>query len=378
MDCILTRQNFHAGLTAVSAGIPTKTTLPVLSNILFDAVSDGVWMIGTDLDVVIKKWVPAEVKAPGDLTAPGKKLQEIVKELPDKMIGMVSRSDQLELSCGKSNFKLNGMPSHEFPTLPEIDFSSAWKVKGEDLHSLIKNTSFAVSSEESRPILNGVLWELRDGQMRMVATNGHRLARMGVPAKVEDAPNEDFIVPPLALQQVQRLFSGSEEVEVSNSGNHLGFRTKDTQVYTRLIDGTYPNYEQVLPKDNDKIAVVNKNELASALRRMAVVASDQTRRIRMAFSVLDKGGANVHLSVLTPDLGEGSDEIGLVSYEGEGLEIGFNATYFLEVLKYMPTESVKMTFKAPEKAATIEPDYQGQEKRKEDYVCLVMPLRLID
>tara|TARA_B110000438_G_C15727057_1_gene612520 strand:- start:478 stop:1116 length:639 start_codon:yes stop_codon:yes gene_type:complete len=212
----------------------------------------------------------------------------------------------------------------------------------------------------------------------MVATNGHRLARMGVPAKVEDAPNEDFIVPPLALQQVQRLFDGSEEVEVSNSGNHLGFRTKDTQVYTRLIDGTYPNYEQVLPKDNDKIAVINKNELASALRRMAVVASDQTRRIRMSFSVSEKGEASVHLSVLTPDLGEGSDELGLVSYEGEGLEIGFNATYFLEVLKYMPTESVKMTFKAPEKAATIEPDYQDQEKRKEDYICLVMPLRLID
>ena len=134
----------------------------------------------------------------------------------------------------------------------------------------------------------------------------------------------------------------------------------------------------MLPKDNDKIAVINKNELASALRRMAVVASDQTRRIRMSFSVSEKGEANVHLSVLTPDLGEGSDELGLVSYEGEGLEIGFNATYFLEVLKYMPTESVKMTFKAPEKAATIEPDYQDQEKRKEDYICLVMPLRLID
>ena len=114
MDCIITRQNFHAGLTAVSAGIPTKTTLPVLSNILFDAVSDGVWMIGTDLDVVIKKWVPAEVKAPGDLTAPGKKLQEIVRELPDQMIGMSSRGDQLELSCGKSNFKLKIQPVKKF------------------------------------------------------------------------------------------------------------------------------------------------------------------------------------------------------------------------------------------------------------------------
>jgi len=201
---------------------------------------------------------------------------------------------------------------------------------------------------------------------------------MGVPAKVEGAPNQDFIVPPLALQQVQRLFDRSDDIEVSNSGNHLGFRTKDTEVYTRLIDGTYPNYEQVLPKDNDKIAVVNKDELAAALRRMAVVASDQTRRIRMSFTKSDQGEGSVHLSVLTPDLGEGSDELELVSYEGEGLEIGFNATYFLEVLRYMPTESVQMAFNAPEKAATIVPDYQNKEKKAEDYICLVMPLRLID
>ena len=371
MNCLITRQNLHSGLAAVSASIPTKTTLPVLSNILFEAEKDGIWMSGTDLDVTVRVWVPAEVKKHGSITAPGKKLQEITKELPDQPVELSTRGEQIELKCGKSHFKLNGLPSDDFPTLPEVDFEEGWSVEVRDLQGLIKNTAFAVSSEESRPILNGVLWELRDGNMQMVATNGHRLARKSVPAGSSAAASADFIVPPVALQQVQRLFESKDNLEVAKSGNHLGFRASGTEVYTRLIEGTYPNYEQVIPKDNDKFAIVAKDALVSAVRRMAVVASDQTHRIRMAFEQ-----DCVHLTVLTPDLGEGEDELEL-TYEGEGIEIGFNAAYLLEVLKYMSTDEVKMTFKAPERAATIEPvPTEGEEP--EDYLCLVMPLRLLD
>ena len=371
MNCLITRQNLHKGLAAVSASIPTKTTLPVLSNILFEAGQDGISMSGTDLDVAVRVWVPAEVKEQGSITAPGKKLQEIVRELAEQPVELSTRGDQIELRCGKSYFKLNGLPSDSFPTLPEVDFEQGWSVKGGDLHGLIKHTAFAVSSEESRPILNGVLWELRDSHMRMVATNGHRLARKGVAAGPSNAPSEDFIVPPIALQQVQRLFESKETLEVAKSGNHLGFRADGTEVYTRLIEGTYPNYEQVIPKDNDKFAIVDKDALASAVRRMAVVASDQTHRIRMAFE-----SDRVQLTVLTPDLGEGEDELEL-TYEGERIEIGFNAAYLLEVLKYMSTEEVKITLKAPERAATIEP-VPAEGKEVEDYLCLVMPLRLLD
>jgi len=204
----------------------------------------------------------------------------------------------------------------------------------------------------------------------MVATNGHRLARMGIPTAPASAPTTQFIVPPAALTQVQRLFGKDDDLEVARSGNHLGFRAEGTEVYTRLIEGNYPNYEQVIPKDNDRYATVEKKALESAVRRMAVVASDQTHRIRMTFQP-----DRVHLSVLTPDLGEGHDELEL-SYEGEDLEIGFNANYLLEVLKYMPTEEVKITFKAPERAATLEPVAEGGEEI--DYLCLVMPLRLLD
>lgn len=370
MKFTITRQNLHSGLAAVSASIPSKTTLPVLSNILFEAKDDGVWVSGTDLDVSVRVRVQADVTETGSLTAPGKKLQEITRELPDQPVEISTFGDQIELRCGRSQFKLNGLPAEEFPSLPEIGFDGGWSILGKALHGLIHHTSFAVSTEESRPILNGVLWELRDGEMRMVATNGHRLARMTVPAESGDAPSADFIVPPAALQHVQRLFQGEDVLRVARTGNHLGFQSGSTEVFTRLIEGTYPNYEQVIPRDNDKWATVEKKALESAVRRMAVVASDQSHRIRLKF---DTG--RVHLNVLTPDLGEGYDELEL-DYDGDELEIGFNANYLLEVLRYMPTDEVKIGFKAPERAATVEPVGEGDDAM--DYLCLVMPLRLMD
>lgn len=376
MKFTITRQNLHNGLAAVSASIPSKTTLPVLSNILFETDGDGVWMSGTDLDVSVRVKVPAEVHESGTLTAPGKKLQEITRELPSAPVEISTRGDQIALECGRSSFKLNGLPADEFPSLPQLDFQAAVRVGGEELHRLIQHTAFAVSTEESRPILNGVLWELREGSMRMVATNGHRLARMGVATGPGSVGSTDFIVPPAALSQVQRLLKDADEIEVAwDAGadgaarkNHLGFRSGSTEVYTRLIEGSYPNYEQVIPKDNDKVATVDKKTLESAVRRMAVVASDQTHRIRLRFEP-----DRVHLNVLTPDLGEGSDELEL-AYDGDEIEIGFNANYLLEVLRYMPTDEVKMSFKAPERAATLEP--LGDDAL--DYLCLVMPLRILE
>jgi DNA polymerase-3 subunit beta len=368
MNFTITRQNLHNGLAAVSASIPSKTTLPVLSNILFEAREGEVRMSGTDLDVAVRVRVPADVKQTGSLTAPGKKLQEIVRELPDHPVEVTTRGEQIELKCGKSHFKLNGLPADEFPTLTEVDFASGLTVTGTNLNGLIHRTSFAVSTEESRPILNGVLWELRDGEMKMVATNGHRLARMAVPVESTGTRAADFIVPPAALGQVQRLFKDDDAIEVARSDNHLGFRAASTEVYTRLIEGTYPNYEQVIPRDNDKTATIGKKALESAVRRMAVVASDQTHRIRLKFEP-----GRVHLNVLTPDLGEGHDELE-IDYQGSELEIGFNANYLLEVLRYMPSEDVKFSFKAPERAATMEP----VGEHVPDYLCLVMPLRLLD
>ena len=248
-------------------------------------------------------------------------------------------------------------------------FNESWRIRSGDLQKLIEHTAFAVSNEESRPILNGVLWELKPELMRMVATNGHRLAKMEMPIKSGGAPASDLIVPPKALEQIRRLFPADEELEIARGENHLGFRSPFTAVYTRLIEGPYPPYPEVIPKDNNRVAIADRTALTSALRRMTIIASDQTHRVRLSFN-----SGMLKLSVQTPDLGEATDELA-IRYTGDVLDIGFNANYLLEILRYIPTDEVRLTFKAPERAATVEPEGWADPA---SYLCLVMPLRLLD
>lgn len=367
MKLSVTRDNLHAGLGAVSATIPTKTTLPVLSNILLQAEDGRLTLSGTDLDISVSVSIDAEVKEAGSVTVPARKFAEMVRELAPSPVHITVSGVEIRIESGKSRFKLFGLAPEEFPSAPEVDFSDSWKMDAGLLQELITRTSFAVSTEESRPILNGVLWQLKPDSAAMVATNGHRLAKMTIQISGVGAPETDLIVPPKALQQVQRLFAKEGEIELAHSRNHLAFRSETRLVYTRLIEGPYPNYQQVIPTDNDRLATANRDELSSAIRRMAVVASDQTHRVRMTFTK-----NKLSFKVQTPDLGEAEEEMA-IDYQGDALEIGFNANYLLEVLKYMPDEDVVLQFKAPERAATFMPASGAP-----DYLCLVMPLRLLD
>jgi DNA polymerase-3 subunit beta len=370
MRFTISREKLQEGLTAVAASIPAKTTLPVLANIMVETTDRGIRLSGTDLDIAVSTEVAADVEQPGALTIPAKKLSEIARELPPAPVRIAAAGEQrVTLDCGKAHFKILGLPRDEFPTFPAVRFNESWRIRSGDLQKLISHTSFAVSTEESRPILNGVLWELRPEQMRMVATNGHRLAKMELPIKSTNAPSSDLIVPPKALEQVRRLFPSDEELEIARGENHLGFRSPFTSVFTRLIEGPYPPYDQVIPKDNNRVAVADKASLVSALKRMSVIASDQTHRIRLSFNA-----ALLRFSVQTPDLGEAQDELP-VRFNGDPLDIGFNANYLLEILRYIPTDEVKLTFKAPERAATVEPEGWSDPAT---YLCLVMPLRLLD
>jgi DNA polymerase-3 subunit beta len=378
MRFTIAREKLQEALTAVTASVPAKTTLPVLANLLVETTDRGIRLSGTDLDMAVSTEVSADVDAAGAITIPAKKLAEIVRELPSAPVKVSAAGEQkITLECSRSRFRLLGLPRDEFPSFPAVRFDESWRIRSGELQKLISHTAFAASTEESRPILNGVLWELRADRMRMVATNGHRLAKMEVPISAggsgngnsAGSPGGDLIVPPKALEQIRRLFPAEEELEIARGDNHLGFRSPFTAVYTRLIEGPYPNYEQVIPKDNDRIAMADKNALLGALRRMSVIASDQTHRIRMAFNA-----GMLKFSVQTPDLGEAQDELP-ISFEGDPLEVGFNATYLLEVLRYMPTDEVRMTFKHPERAATIEPAGWDDPAK---YLCLVMPLRLVD
>lgn len=368
MKVTVTREQLREGLEAVQASVPSKTTLPVLANVLFEVEAEGIRLSGTDLDMAVSTVVPAEVDEAGAVTLPAKKLLELVRELPSSSIRITSAGDQrVSLECARSRFKLLGLPKEEFPAFPTVAFAGGWKTTAGDLQKLISHVAFAASTEESRPILNGVLWELRPDRMRMVATNGHRLAKMDLSS--QGGSEADLIVPPKALDQIRKLFSSDTSLEIARSDNHIGFRSGETQVFSRLIEGPYPNYEQVIPRDNDRSATIDKASLAAALRRTAVVASDQTHRVRLSFQ-----GGVLKLSVQTPDLGEASDEIA-VTYEGDTIDIGFNANYLLEILKHMPTEEIRLTFKAPERAATLEPVGWDDPAT---YLCLVMPLRLLD
>ena len=372
MRFTISREKLQEGLAAVTPAVPTKTTLPVLGNLLVQTSDKGIRLSGTDLDIAVSTEVTADVESAGGITIPARKLAEIARELPPAPVKISSSGDQrITLECGRSRFKLLGLPKTEFPAFPAVQFEKASRVPSGDLQKLISHTAFAASTEESRPILNGVLWELRGGQMRMVATNGHRLAKMEVEAKVSGVKGSanEFIIPPKALEQIRQLFPAEEELEVAHGENHVGFRSPFTAVYTRLIEGPYPSYEQVIPKDNDKVAIVDRGALTSALKRMSVVASDQTHRIRLSFN-----SGMLKFSVSTPDLGEAQDELP-VRFTGDPLDIGFNAAYLLEILRYMPTDEVRMTFKAPERAATVEPEGWADPAK---YLCLLMPLRLVD
>jgi DNA polymerase-3 subunit beta len=370
MRFTISREKLQEGLTAVAASIPAKTTLPVLANILVETTERGIRLSGTDLDIAVSTEVVADVETSGAITIPAKKLSEIARELPPAPVKIGAMGEQrITLECGRSKFKLLGLPRDEFPTFPQVRFQDSWRIRSGDLQKLISHTSFAVSTEESRPILNGVLWELRADHMRMVATNGHRLTRMDLPTGSSNSPSGDLIVPPKALDQVRRLFPAEEDFEIAQGDNHLGFRSPFTSVFTRLIEGPYPNYEQVIPRDNDRVAISDKVALISALKRMSVIASDQTHRIRLSFNA-----GLLRFSVQTPDLGEAQDELP-IRFTGDPLDIGFNANYLLEILRYMPTDDVRITLKAPERAVTVEPEAWADPA---SYLCLVMPLRLMD
>ena len=369
MRFTISREKLQEGLTAVGPSVPSKTTLPVLANLLLETTERGIRLSGTDLDIAVSTEVSADVEGAGAITIPAKKLSEIARELPPAPVKIAAVGEQrVTLECGRSKFKLLGLPRDEFPTFPQVRFNESWRVRSGDLQKLISHTAFAVSTEESRPILNGVLWELRPERMRMVATNGHRLTRMDLPI-TSSGTGGDLIVPPKALEQVRRLFPAEEDLEIAQGDNHLGFRSPFTAVFTRLIEGPYPNYEQVIPRDNDRVAISDKVALISALKRMSVIASDQTHRIRLSFNA-----GLLRFSVQTPDLGEAQDELP-IRFTGDPIDIGFNANYLLEILRFMPTDEVRITLKAPERAATLEPEAWNDTA---SYLCLVMPLRLMD
>ena len=288
------------------------------------------------------------------------------------MLNLRLKEDTLHVSCQatRSRYKLPTIARDEFPTPPGIQWDgNAFGIDGATLALMIERTGFAASTEETRPILNGVLWEFSEEDMGMVATNGHRLSGTHL-ALDTGSGHPEMIIHPRALGMVARLPTEGEVVQVARTENHVGFRGDGWEIITRLMAGPYPDYRQVLPKDNDKWMVADKAALTAALRRMVIVASEQTHRVKFT---LGEEPTLMRISVESADLGTAEEHVA-VEYEGDPLEIGFNALYLLELLRYCPAGEVRMTFKAPERAATIVPVDDSSGARTE---MLVMPLRLL-
>lgn len=353
-------------LSSVSNVVPSRTPLPIIGNVLLEVEADEFSVSATDLDLSVTVRTAASVDEAGRVTLPARKLTDMIRALPASVVRVEGTGEHISVECESSRFRVHGLPAEDFPGFPKLDFETGFEVTAGIVDRLATRTSFAASSEDTRPILNGVLWEVGEERMQMVATNGHRLARYSVASSNGSKESRSVIVPPKALAQIGRIFAPDDALRVATDGKQIGFRGERGEVFSRLIEGPYPNYEQVIPRDNDKRARLDKERLVGALRRMVVMASDQTHRVRLSLA-----DDLLRFHVSTPDVGEGTEQMP-VAYEGDEIDIGFNANYLLEVLRFVDSDEVEMTFKAPERAAVLKP-VDGDE---EDFLCLVMPLRL--
>jgi DNA polymerase-3 subunit beta len=352
--------------------VPQKTTMPVLGHLLLEASGSQLKLTATDLDLTISTTVDAEVDREGSVTLPAKRFSEIVRQLdPTASVELDVHKANALITAGRANFRILGMGAEEFPKIPPLGFKKGMALPADTLKKAIQKTVFCVSKDETRRALTGVLWEVAGDSMAMVGTDGHRLARISIPVELSIEAKREIIVPTKALNQIIRLSPDGEDdnVQVKLAEDHAIFRGGRTVLFTRLIEGPFPKYQDVIPKENDKKVVAKKEAFVDALRRVSLLADNLTHQVRVSV----KRDLMV-LSARTQDIGEASEEIE-AQYGGDETDMGYNAQYLGEILRNVDTEDVLMSFSTPLNAGLIEPLEQGED---ENYLCLIMPLRLVD
>jgi DNA polymerase-3 subunit beta len=371
MKFAMPKESLSRTLQSVVSAVPPKSTLPILSNFLIEAREGKLMLTCTDLDVSVRTEAPSSVTDGGKVTVPARRFAEIVRELPPEEVVVGTDDLKVTLDCRIGQFSLMGMDAEEFPKLPEVEEGARLTLPGEELARGIRSTIYAVSTDETRPVLNGVLMEVRDGALRLVATDGHRLGRYTLrdPA-MRGAKKADAIVPTKTLALVQKLGGDTGgAVELMLARNYVIFTIGETTIYSRLLDGPFPSYEQVIPKDNPNRATLDRGPLIAALRRVSILADSITHQVKLA---VRKG--KLEVSAQTADIGEGAETFP-IEYDGADLDIGFNASYLTEALRSMEGERAVLALDKPTSAAVLTPvGSAGQE----EVLCLVMPLRLTD
>jgi DNA polymerase-3 subunit beta len=370
MEITVSKFELLRELTATQGVVERKTTIPILSNYLFEAAGDKLMLTATDLDLSLRTSCNAKVKKEGACTIPARKLYDYVKLLPDADITIrLLENHWVSIRCGRSNTKMVGMARSNFPGLPVFPSAGSIKISAPVLRSMIAKTGFAIASEESRYTLNGALMVLKPESITMVATDGHRLAHIErAGEKFEGVSGEmKTLIPKKAMDELKSLLdSDIETIDFAKDESTLFFRVGPRLLTSRQLTGQFPNYEAVLPKDISKSILVQGDELGAAISRVAQFADERSRAVRLR---LEKG--ELKLSASSTETGESEDSIE-VAYDGETMAIGFNAQYLLDFIKAIGSGEVKLELKDAQSAGQLRPA-EGEDYK---YRYIVMPMRI--
>jgi DNA polymerase-3 subunit beta len=369
MEFSADRSSLAEALDQIQEAVEKKTTIPILSHVLVEASPNGLRLAATDLEMGIRAFCPVQVKAPGSVAAPARRLLEIVRSLPEGDVRLRALENHwVQVSAGRSVFKLAALAKDNFPALPDVPEALA-EVPAGVLAGLIDRTAFAISNQESRYTLNGALLVLKPGSVEMVATDGHRLPLAARDADVGVLKSEErLLVPKRAVIGLRRLANAQEadsSVHIAKDDSHLFFSAGDSILIARNISGQFPNYEAVLPKSNTITVTLDAAALREALRRVALLAPEQTHSVSLA---MEPG--RLAISTLGGDAGEASESLD-ATYNGEPLRVNFNSAFLLDLLGVVKNGDVEIALKDAESAVEFRPADQTTYR----YEYIVMPMR---
>jgi DNA polymerase-3 subunit beta len=331
----ISKEAFLDGLQKVQHVVSTRTTLPILSNVLLVAKNGRLQFTTTDLDVGVTGSVEAQIEREGATTLPAKRLVNIVRELPSSEVEVaVDGKNVATIQSGPSFFKIIGLSQDEFPPLPDFDGAKDFRIPQVMLRDGLRKTSYAISSDETRYVLNGIFTSFRDGKMTLVATDGRRLAMVENDLEFPASHETDIIIPTKAVQELQRLLADSGEVLVRLSDSQISFAIGDSLLVSKLIEGNYPNYRQVIPGDSVERVELGREALFETVRRVSLLSSDKSNSVKLVF-----GDNRIEITANSPDVGEARESMD-VAYSGKPMQIAFNPDFLKAPLQNLDTASV--------------------------------------
>lgn len=363
MKIAVTKEALLEGLQRIQNVVSNRATLPVLSNALLEATESGLRLTTTDLEVGIRCTIEARVEKTGSTTLPARRLAAIVRELPSSEIILeVDTKNVASIRCGQSFFKIYGLPQEEFPSFPVFQEPKSFTLKQSELRDGLRKTSYAISSDETRYVLNGILFSLAENKLTLVATDGRRLALFDSDLEFPKSHERDFILPTKAVTELQRLLGEEGDVTISTSDNLASFELNGSQLASKLVEGNYPNYRQVIPGEAKERVTLEREVLLTCVRRVSLLSSDKTSSVRLTFSK-----NNVDISANTPEVGEAKESLA-ITYKGKDFSIAFNPEFLMDPLKNLPNDEIFLDL--------IDEMSPGVIKIQTPFLYVIMPMRV--